>query len=57
MGQQQQANPPLTEEVSEEAIKGYNHSMKLSCQQVAAIAGRGDLKDEFTKLEEEETMD
>lgn len=43
--------PQLAREVSEQAIIAAINFMKLSCQQVGYISGRGDLKEEFLKLQ------
>lgn len=43
---------PLPDVVTEDAIMAAIDFMKVSCQHVAFIAGRGDLKEEYKKLED-----
>ena len=47
----EESHEPLAIEVSEEAVKAAIDFMKMSIQQVAFIAGRGDLKEELLKLQ------
>lgn len=48
---------PLSNEVSEEAIKASVNFIQTSCQQVAYIAGRGTIEEEFQKFQSGGTAD